>query len=321
MVLNTHTPYDDLSDGEEEWEFLNSHDITPTDLQLSEQPPPIAATPSAAATAAATGTIDLETTGSKDDVVVQSADANSNKEHHVTTEAKKEFGPLVENRQDENESNISASTAGRSNYVSSVGMADEAEQANLNDLEMKEEAESVASGTNNNNIEDEEDSTAPPQQHAQNNTNDPLRNTWNFIENTFQGIDNQHQLRQRTRNSVQHINRSMQTLFSNITDETQRVRNQADVHARNASTQVCHAASSARESICRANTEYKLSEKVATVAVIGGATLLALGNPRAGVTALAVAGASLAVGEVISSNESDRRNREEYGLSEGVHID
>ena len=112
----------------------------------------------------------------------------------------------------------------------------------------------------------------------------------------------------------------MQNLFSNITDETHRVRDQADVHARNASTHVRHAASSARESICHANAEYKLLEKVATVAVIGGATLLALGNPRAGVTALAVAGASLAVGEVISSNESDR-NREEYGLPEGVHID
>ena len=62
---------------------------------------------------------------------------------------------------------------------------------------------------------------------------------------------------------------------------------------------------------------------MATVAVIGGATLLALGNPRAGVTALAVAGASLAVGEVASSSdyEESDRNREEYGLPEGVHID
>lgn len=304
MVLNSHTPYDDGSDeNEEEWEFLNSHDITPTDVQLSEQPSPIAAT---TATAAAT----FETAESKDDAAVaQSSDANSNKEHHV------------ENRQDESESNISTSTAGRSKCVSNVAMAD-TELPNLkNDLEMKEEdAESVASD-NHNIIEDEEDFTPLPPQHASNNnSNDPLRNTWNFIENTFQNIDNQHQLRQRTRNSVKHINRSMQNLFSNITDETHRVRDQADVHARNASTHVRHAASSARESICHANAEYKLLEKVATVAVIGGATLLALGNPRAGVTALAVAGASLAVGEVISSNESDR-NREEYGLPEGVHID
>eukprot|EP00577_Skeletonema_sp_RCC1716_P028524 CAMPEP_0113392724 /NCGR_PEP_ID=MMETSP0013_2-20120614/11450_1 /TAXON_ID=2843 ORGANISM="Skeletonema costatum, Strain 1716" /NCGR_SAMPLE_ID=MMETSP0013_2 /ASSEMBLY_ACC=CAM_ASM_000158 /LENGTH=63 /DNA_ID=CAMNT_0000276161 /DNA_START=121 /DNA_END=308 /DNA_ORIENTATION=+ /assembly_acc=CAM_ASM_000158 len=60
MVLNSHNPYDDPSDEEEEWEFLNSDDTTPTDLQLevAEQPPPIAATPVAATTAS----IGLETT-------------------------------------------------------------------------------------------------------------------------------------------------------------------------------------------------------------------------------------------------------------------
>mmetsp|Transcript_25257 Transcript_25257/g.37556 ORF Transcript_25257/g.37556 Transcript_25257/m.37556 type:complete len:324 (+) Transcript_25257:111-1082(+) len=323
MVLNSHTPYDDPSDEEEEWEFLNSDDTTPTDLQLevAEQPPPIAATPVPATTAT---TIGMETTddGSKDDVR-STDDAISNKEHYVAEEAAIMEDRSLENRQDESETNSGASTAGRNSDVVSSEVMVEVEQRPLEE----EDTSSVTSGgTPIRNCEAEDSAPPPPQQqhqHTPNNTNDhPLRNTWNFLENTFQGIDNQHQLRRRTSNSVKHINQSMQNLFSNITDETQRVRDQADVHARNASTHVSQAASSARESISRANAEYKLSEKVATVAVIGGATLLALGNPRAGVTALAVAGASLAVGEVTSTNyEESPHSREEYGLPEGVHID
>ena len=287
MVLNSHTPYDDPSDDEEEWEFLNSGDTTPTDLQLevAEEPPAVAATPSADAAAEA---------GRKDDVK-----SNEMMEHRPN-----------ENRQDESETNSGASIAVRNNDVaSSVQTLVEVDQP------LEEDTPSIASG------DSEEDSAAspPPQEQERN----PLRNTWNLLENTFQNIDNQHQLRRRTSNSVKQINQSMQNIFSNITDETQRVRDEVDVHARNASTHVSHAASSIKESICRANAEHKLSEKVATVAVIGGATLLALGNPRAGVTALAVAGASLAVGEVVSSSdyEESDRNREEYGLPEGVHID
>jgi len=323
MVLNSHTPYDDPSDEEEEWEFLNSDDTTPNDLQLevAERPPPIAATPVDATTATDMG---LEPTddGSKHDVR-STDDAISNTEHSVAEEAAIVEDRSLENRQDESETNSGASTAGRNNDVVSSEVMVEVEQQ----PQEEEDTSSVTSGgTPIRNSEEEDSAPPPPQQqhqHTPNNTNDhPLRNTWNFLENTFQGIDNQHQLRRRTSNSVKHINQSMQNLFSNITDETQRVRDQADVHARNASTHVSQAASSARESISRANAEYKLSEKVATVAVIGGATLLALGNPRAGVTALAVAGASLAVGEVNSTYyEESPHSREEYGLPEGVHID
>ena len=260
-------------------------------------------------------TADLETTTvtcNNDDKVVV---------HPLVTEE----ASTIDNRQDESESNISASTVGRTGDVSSsmivAGEIDDRSLADvnnhLNELEMKEDDEeehvSIASGGKSNgdaNNHGEDESTPPtsPEDHhpQSNNTNDPLlQNAWNFIDATFHDIDNQHQIRQRTRNSVNHINRSMQNLFENIANETQ-----------NASAHVCHAASSAKESISRANSEYKLSEKVATAAVIGGATLLALGNPRAGATALAVAGASLAVGEVISSNseEATSRRREDYGL-------
>lgn len=313
MALNTHCPYDD-DDFEEEWEVLNTDTTTAEVEEVAEHfLPPIATA----------DTADLETTESK-----ETATCNDDKVVHtlVTEETS-----TIDNRQDESESNISASTVGRTGDVSSSVAAGEVDDhpladvnSNLNELEMKEEDEeentSIASGRESNgdaNNHGEDESTPPPSpedHHPQsNNTNDPLlQNTWNFIDATFHDIDNQHQIRQRTRNSVNNINRSMQNLFENIANETQ-----------NASAHVCHAASSAKESISRANTEYKLSEKVATAAVIGGATLLALGNPRAGVTALAVAGASLAVGEVISSNseEATSRRREDYGLREGVHLD
>jgi len=93
--------------------------------------------------------------------------------------------------------------------------------------------------------------------------------------------------------------------------------NQADVQARNATAHVQSAASSAKESIVRANEEYSIAEKVAAAAVVGGATLLALGNPRAGVGAMAVAGASLAAGEVVKAQTESR----DYGLRRGVHLD
>ena len=151
----------------------------------------------------------------------------------------------------------------------------------------------------------------------------PLRSTWEFVESTAQNLDRQHQLRQRTHNVAQSINRSAKELWSNIKDESQKIQsnfrntcNQADVQARNATAQVQSVASSAKESIVRANEEYSIAEKVAAVAVVGGATLLALGNPRAGVGAMAVAGASLAAGEVVKA--SDTRD---YGLRRGVHLD
>lgn len=307
MVLNNNNF---LSDGdffadEEEWEFLNNDDSTSVAVEVAEQSP------------IAAPAVDLERAESKD---VPSADSISNREKFVAPEAN------MENRQDESESNISGDTSGRTRNGSSEKEEPpeteehpliEANSNNLNDLEMKEETASLMSDDVNNNLHEDE----PPSSHTQHRTKAPLQNAWNFIGDTFHDIDNQHQLRQRTRNSVLHINRSAQDIWSSITNETKRVRDQANVHARNASSHVCTTASSAKESICRANTEYKLSEKVATVAVIGGATLLVLGNPRAGFSALAVAGASIAAGEVLHSNNEDSNRNRDHGLREGVHLD
>ena len=161
--------------------------------------------------------------------------------------------------------------------------------------------------------------------HNSNNNQDPtnplelpLRSTWEFVESTAQNLDRQHQLRQS-------INRSAKELWSNVKDESQKIQsnfrntcNQADVQARNATAHVQSAASSAKESIVRANEEYSIAEKVAAAAVVGGATLLALGNPRAGVGAMAVAGATLAAGEVVKAQSESTRD---YGLRQGVHLD
>jgi len=158
----------------------------------------------------------------------------------------------------------------------------------------------------------------------------PLSSTWDFVESSVRDLDNQHQLRRRSQNCAQTIGRSARELWSNVKDESQRFQSnlretcdQADVQARNTKTQARYAASSAKDSFCRANEEYGILEKVATVAVIGGATLLALGNPRAGVSAMAVAGASLAAGEAMkhSSTQSGSTYTGDHGLDEGVHLD
>jgi len=158
----------------------------------------------------------------------------------------------------------------------------------------------------------------------------PLRSTRDFVESIVQDLDSRHQLRRRTQNCVRDISRSAQDIWSNVNDESEQFRSnlretfdQADVHARNASTSVKFAALSAKDSFCRANEEYRITEKLATVAVVGGATLLALGNPRAGVGVIAVAGATLAAGEAMknSSSQSSSTYTRDHGLNEGVHID
>jgi hypothetical protein len=174
----------------------------------------------------------------------------------------------------------------------------------------------------------------PPPSEPRSNPTQPLHRTWNILESTFQDFDEQHQLRRRTTDTVQNISQSVgqsaQDVWSNLTHKTQNLRNnlrstcdQADVQAREASTHIRYAASSAKDSVCRANDEYRISEKLATVAVVGGATLIAFGNPRAGAGVLAAAGATLAAGEVMrgTSARSHSTFTRDYGTREGLHVD
>ena len=168
----------------------------------------------------------------------------------------------------------------------------------------------------NNNTEQQQ------QQHPTNPLELPLRSAWEFVDSTVQELNNeQNQLRHRTSQCIQNINRSAQELLSNVREESQKLGAEANVQARNASTHVKHAASTAKESIKRANEEYSIAEKVVAVAVVGGATLLAIGNPRSAGAAMAVAGASFAVGETMKQQQSSGSNRD-YGLRrEDGHLD
>jgi len=154
--------------------------------------------------------------------------------------------------------------------------------------------------------------------------------TWEFIRSAAQDFEQQHELRRRTQNCVNTVGHSARELLSAAKEESQRFSesfretcDEADVRARTASTQAKYAASSAKDSICRANEEYRISEKVATVAVVGAALLIALGNPRAGVGVMAMAGSSVAVGEAMkhAAAHSTSTQTRDHGLSEGLHLD
>ena len=60
---------------------------------------------------------------------------------------------------------------------------------------------------------------------------------------------------------------------------------------------------------------------VVAVAVIGSATLLALGNPRASLGAMAVAGAGIAAGEAIRMHSSEQTCTSMSRPGRGLHLD
>mmetsp|Transcript_31730 Transcript_31730/g.60591 ORF Transcript_31730/g.60591 Transcript_31730/m.60591 type:complete len:459 (-) Transcript_31730:509-1885(-) len=185
-------------------------------------------------------------------------------------------------------------------------------------------------------IEIDEDSVIASMMGETNNNNHRTT-TWDFVESTARGFEEQHELRRRTQSFTRNIGLSARELWSTIEEESDRFRSnlqttceEADVRARSArertaraATHVKYAASSAKDSVCRANEEYGITEKVADAAVVGGATLLLLGSPRAGAGVIAVAGATLAAGEVMkqSSARSGSTHTRDYGLGEGVHLD
>mmetsp|Transcript_22282 Transcript_22282/g.40145 ORF Transcript_22282/g.40145 Transcript_22282/m.40145 type:complete len:458 (-) Transcript_22282:225-1598(-) len=185
-------------------------------------------------------------------------------------------------------------------------------------------------------IEIDEDSVIASMMGETNNNNDGTT-TWDFVESTARGFEEQHELHRRTQNFARNIELSARGLWSTIEEKSDRFRSNlqttcedADVRARRArertaraATHVKYAASSAKDSACRANEEYGITEKVAAAAVVGGAALLVLGSPRAGAGAIAVAGATLAAGEAMkqSSARSGSTHTRDYGLGEGVHLD
>jgi len=168
---------------------------------------------------------------------------------------------------------------------------------------------------------------------ANGENSDGDRRPWNVLESSIGEFDERNELlRRRTQTIARNVGLSARELWSNVRDESERFRedlrarvNEADFQEQTAraATRAKYAAASAKDSICRANKEYGITDKLATAAVVGGATLLALGNPRAGVGVIAVAGASLAAGEAMkqSSARSSSTYTRDYGLGEGLHLD
>jgi hypothetical protein len=76
---------------------------------------------------------------------------------------------------------------------------------------------------------------------------------------------------------------------------------------------------SAKDAFLRANEEHRILEKVVAVAVVGSAALLTLGNPRASLGAMAVAGATLAAGEVMRCPSGQSCGGGSRG--HGLHLD
>lgn len=156
----------------------------------------------------------------------------------------------------------------------------------------------------------------------------PLNATWNSVESSVKDLG-QH-LRRRSQNGARALSQSAQELWSNVVEESGRARSsfqtafeQADEHARDASTQIRFAASSTKDKFCRANEEHKIIEKAASAVVIVGGLALCLGNPRAGLGCVAVAGSALAVNEATktSPTQANSTYTRDHGLREGLHLD
>ncbi|KAL7504357.1 hypothetical protein ACHAXN_003514 [Cyclotella atomus] len=158
----------------------------------------------------------------------------------------------------------------------------------------------------------------------------PLHQTWQFITSSLRDIDNQNQLRQRAQNNARKLNSSAQNLLSNLQTQSQRMAStlqqhcdQADIQAREATQNIKQTMSTTKDNLCRLNAEYKIHEKVAAVAAVSGAILVAAGNPRAGAGSLLVAGGAIAAGEALNagSERGCSTFTRDYGLREGVHLD
>lgn len=309
MVLNNPSFYDDRSDDDgdlDPWEFIND-DVLASQLvdthgdEMANQGDASPRTPN-----------------------VDDLQLNENEEN--ISEADVRVDESGEGKLEENVASTSVeshSVSANRDENSSSEQDDVKEDTTHRDTPNEENADSWIPLNAEESIPDRPES---PDQHLPL----PLHQTWHFITSSLREIDNQHQLRQRAQTSAKKLNRSAQNLWSNISNETQHIAkqlqercDQADMQAREASQNIKQTASSAKDNLCRLNSEYKIHEKVAAVAAVSGAILVAAGNPRAGAGSLLVAGGALAAGEAMSagSERGCSTFTRDYGLREGVHLD
>lgn len=152
---------------------------------------------------------------------------------------------------------------------------------------------------------------------------------WDFVDSTVHDLG-QHtsELRRRTGNGVRALGQSARQFWSEVVDESDRARERfqtvfdnADEQAREKSTQIRYAAATTKDRFVRANEEHNILGKVATAAAVAGGLALCLGNPRAGLGAVAVAGSAVAVNETLRTAPANSTYTRDVGLSEDLHLD
>lgn len=174
-----------------------------------------------------------------------------------------------------------------------------------------------------------------------NENNNPLSDAWEHIGMTAhrEWDDRGRHVHRRVVGQVQAIGRHAREAWTNVftgkggVDEFEddldydvsdaRGGCASDRYSSPASTQFHPAATSAKHTFRRANEDNRLMKGVVAVAIIGSATLLALGNPRASLGAMAVAGAGIAAGEAIRMHSSEHTcgTSRDYGTGRGLHLD
>lgn len=154
---------------------------------------------------------------------------------------------------------------------------------------------------------------------------------WDFVDSTVHDLGQQMQtseLRRRTGNGVRALGQSARQFWTEVVDESDRARSRfqtvfdnADEQARETSTQIRYAAATTKDRFVRANEEHNILDKVATAAAVAGGLALCLGNPRAGLGAVAVAGSAVAVNETLRTSPVNSTYTRDVGLSEDLHLD
>ena len=152
---------------------------------------------------------------------------------------------------------------------------------------------------------------------------------WDFVDSTVHDLGQQtSELRRRTGNGVRALGRSARQFWTEVVDESDRARcrfqtvfDNADEQAREKTTQIRYAAATTKDRFVRANEEHNILGKVATAAAVAGGLALCLGNPRAGLGAVAVAGSAVAVNETLRTTPANSTYTRDVGLSEDLHLD
>lgn len=299
MVLNNPHPYSSEEDSDQEpWELINEPQLG-AELHLDE-------------TTETTGDVTSRTPSDGNLQLGKGQEENTVNDDQESSKCNAETNPVT----------------------GSVSMTADAEQSAIQDT-----TSNACDKDTSNNGENNDDPWTPltseeiPRDRSDSPAQQlplPLHHTWQFITSSLRDIDNQNQLRQRTQNSARKLNSSAQNLLSNLQTQSQRIAStlqqhcdQADIQAREASQNIKQTMATTKDKMCRLNAEYKIHEKVAAVAAVSGAILVAAGNPRAGAGSLLVAGGAMAAGEALSAGSARGCSTftRDYGLREGVHLD